>query len=163
MYKACIAVMDAYRARLMILDRRSHATGVDEQLVEQSDLVNPARRLKASELFTDKQSAVRSGSHGYGVDDHRDAHLERLDHAFAASVAAELVRLAAANDVDRVILCASPRVLGVMRTLTAALHRPGRIVDELARNLVKLSVHELREYLALHGLLPPRDRLAAVG
>ena len=157
MYKACIALVDASRARLFVFTRSSHASGIDEQLVEQTDLINPARRLRPSELFSDSRPAVsRVGSRQFTVDDHRDAHIAGYDEAFAAQVAAELGRLADANLPDRIILCASPRMLGLLRGLTARLHRPGRFFDELPRDIVKLTVSELREYLESYGLLPPR-------
>ena len=69
---------------------------------------------------------------------------------------AELGRLADANLPDRIVLCASPRMLGLLRGLTARLHRPGRFFDELPRDIVKLTAPELREYLESYGLLPPR-------
>lgn len=156
MYKAIIAVVDATRARLFVFTRSSHASGIDEQLVEQSDLINPARRLRPTELFSDRPALGRVGSRQFAVDDHRDAHLDHYDQAFAAAVAAELLRLADANLPDRVVLCASPRMLGTLRSLTTRLHRPGRFVDELPRDLVKLTVSQLREYLESYGLLPPR-------
>jgi protein required for attachment to host cells len=157
MYKAIIAVLDATRARVFVFTRSSHASGIDEQLVEQSDLVNPARRLRPSELFSDTRPALgRVGSRQFATDDHRDAHLDHFDQAFAAAVAAELVRIADANLPDRIVLCASPRMLGTLRSLTARLHRPGRFIDELPRDIVKLTVSQLREYLESYGLLPPR-------
>jgi protein required for attachment to host cells len=134
MYKACIAVIDAARARLFVFTRTAHHSGVDEQMVEQTDLVNPARR--------DPQV--------------RPPDVAHHDQAFAAGVAVQLDRVASDWEVDRVVLCASPRMLGILRGLTAALHRPGRVVDELPRDLVRLSASELRTYLAAYGLLPPR-------
>ena len=157
MYKAIIAVLDATRARLFVFTRSSHASGIDEQLVEQSDMVNPARRLRPSELFSDSRPSLgRVGSRQFAVDDHRDAHIDQYDQSFAAAVAAELIRLADANVPDRIVLCASPRMLGILRSLTARLHRPGRFIDELPRDIVKLTVSQLREYLESYGLLPPR-------
>ena len=156
MYKACIAVVDASRARLFTFTRTSDASGVDEQLNEHADLLNPARRMKGSELFADAPSEVYVGNRGYGIDDHRDTHLVHFDQAFAAAVIAEVSRIANASQVDRIVLCAAPRTLGLLRGLSASLHKPGRVVDELARDLVKLSSHDLREYLERYGLLPSR-------
>ncbi|HEU4615737.1 MAG TPA: host attachment protein [Kofleriaceae bacterium] len=135
MYKACIAVIDAARARLFVFTRTAHHGGVDEQIVEQADLFNPARR-------------------GPQV---RPPDVSHHDQAFAAAVAAQLGSLASDWQVDRVVLCASPRMLGILRGLTASLHRPGRVIDELPRDLVRMSASELRTYLAAYGLLPPRE------
>lgn len=157
MYKACIAVVDASRARLFTFQRSSHDSGVDEQFIEQSDMINPARRLRPSELFSDTRPGIsRVGPKQFSVDDHRDAHLDHYDQAFAAAVAVELGRMASDSNPDRVVLCASPRMLGMLRDVTTALHKPGRVIDELPRDIVKLTTPELRDYLESYGLLPPR-------
>lgn len=133
MYKACIAVIDAARARLFLFTRTAHHSGVDEQMIEHKDLINPARRDPRD----------------------RPADIDHHDQAFAAAVAVQLGRVASGHEVDRVVLCAKPRMLGILRGLTASLHRPGRVVDELPRDLVRLSASELRTYLGSYGLLPP--------
>jgi protein required for attachment to host cells len=154
MYKACIAVVDASRARVFTFERVSLHDGLEEKMVEAIDLVNPARRRRASELFT-------TSGRTFGYDDHRDEHIEGFDRTFAAAVIAELTRVVADDGVDRVILCASPRMLGVLRTLTAGLYKQGRIVDELPRNIVELTPTQLRDYLGSYGLLPPHMAPAA--
>lgn len=134
MYKACIAAIDAARARFFLFTRTAHHGGVDEQMIEQTGLLHPARR----------GAQLQPADHA-----HRD-------RAFAAEVAAELGRVANRHEVDRVVLCASPHMLGILRGFTAPLHRPGRVVDELPRDVVQLTAPELRTYLASYGLLPPR-------
>ena len=122
--KACIAVVDAARARLFTFERRREPTGVVERMTEQPALINPAPRL-----------------------------VPHTDERFAAAVVGELTRDA---NVERIILCASPRMLGKLRCLTTGLHQPGRVIDELAHEVTKMTAPELRDYLASYGLLPAR-------
>jgi protein required for attachment to host cells len=152
MYRVTIAIVDATRARLFQFVRTSDPEGLRDQLTEVSDLVDPARRLRPSELFSDSgTSSNHSGRYGFTFDDHRDEHMARLDTDFVRSIAAEIERLAA--DADRLVICASPRMLGRLRELIKEL--PGLSIDELPRNLVKLTPPQLRDQLASYELLPP--------
>jgi protein required for attachment to host cells len=141
MHRTCIAVVDATRARLFTLERTSDAQGLHEELVEQRDLVNPARRRRGSELFTD--------SHFF--DDHRDASIDELDIVFARKIMDELTSLTREHAAQRIVVCASPKMLGKLRELAA----PPLPIEMLDRDLVKLTPTQLREHLAEHGLLPP--------
>lgn len=147
-------MVDASRARLFTLRRSSDTSGLSETLDEQRDLVNPARRLRAGELFTESRpSLARSGNVQYGFDDHRDEHIEQMDTVFSKLVADELMALVRASNADRVIVCASPNMLGALRgTQLAQL----KALDEIPRNLVKLTPTQLREQLASYGVLPAR-------
>lgn len=136
MYRAAIAVVDASRARLFTFERSSEAAGIRDELVEQRDLVNPARRIP------------------YAADDHRDARIAEVDKEFSHLVIAQLVEVVRAAHVERVILCASPRMLGELRAAGRELPPEVVAIDELARDFVKLPPAQLREHLASHGLLP---------
>ncbi len=140
MYRTCIAVVDASRARLFTYERSSEPEGLKETLTEDRDLVDPARDL-------------RGGSHDRHAD-RQDAHVRELDTAFSRSIIAELVALMRSVRAQRVILCASPHMLGELRAAGGALPREGVQVDELARDFTKLTPVQLREHLASHGLLP---------
>lgn len=145
MYRVAIAIVDATRARLFRFDRTAAPEGLQDQLVEVEDLVDPARRLRASDLY---EQAGRA-------DDHRDHSLAHLDTEFARLVVASIGTLVVG--ASRLILCASPRMLGRLRELLAK--KPGMRTDEVARDLVKLTPAQLREQLSAYGLLPaPRPR-----
>lgn len=137
-----------------MLDRTSEAEGLRETLSEQRDLVNPARRLRPSELFSEKPSLGRSGDLAYGLDDHRDAHVEGMDIEFARLVVTELADLLTTTGAKRLIVCASPRMLGHLRDARAGRSFDIQI-DELARDFVKLTATELRSHLERHGLVQP--------
>lgn len=157
MQRTSIAVVDATRARLFTYERSAEPEGVREQLTEQTDLVNPARRRTGAELFSDSgKTAGRAGDHGFGFDDHRAAHIDQMDAEFARAVIAEIERAIRTPGSQRLVLCASPRMLGTLRELGAALARDGLVIDELPRDLVKLTMPEVRDHLASYGLLPPR-------
>src|SRR5690349_8311670 len=94
MYRACIAVVDASRARLFTLERSTDASDVHEEISEQRDLINPARRHRTAELFSDTRPGTnRIGGLQYAFDDHRDAHLDALDAEFSRAIVGELAAL----------------------------------------------------------------------
>lgn len=155
MYRAAIAIVDASRARIFTFDRDSDAGGTHEELVEKSDLVNPARRRRPSELFSESRpGSSRAGGLQFAFDDHRSANVAAMDHQFARDVMIEVARVLEAADAHRVIVCASPHMLGELRA--AELAQAGYVVDELPRDLAKLAAPQLRDRLASYGLLPPR-------
>jgi protein required for attachment to host cells len=156
MYRACIAIIDASRARLFTMERTQESDGVREHFTEVTDLVNPARRRRPSELFSDTRPGTsRTGSLQYGFDDHRDAHIEQLDVAFARSVVGELEQLLRSTACQRLIVCASPNMLGVFRDVSADLRRDSLEITEVPRDLLKLTMPQIREQLGDYELLPP--------
>jgi protein required for attachment to host cells len=157
MYRACIAVVDASRARLFTYERANDAEGLSEHLIEERDLVNPARRLRPVDLFSDSRPGTgRTGNLQYGLDDHRDAHIEQLDAEFSRLIVDQLVDLLRSNHAQRLILCASPNMLGELRGAGDELRRGNLAIDEVARDLVKLTPAQLRDRLTDYGLLPAR-------
>jgi protein required for attachment to host cells len=162
MNRTCIAIVDASRARLFTFDRTQGGSGIHEQLVEQRDLVDPARPQRPSEQLSDTPPG---SSHTAGLqdsfNDHR-AHADRLDAAFARAVVAEIEGLLRSSGARRLILCASPRMLGELRAAGNGLRREGLVIDELPRDLVKLTVPKIRERLGSYSLLPPLPRRAGL-
>lgn len=164
MYRACIALVDATRARLFTLDRVSDGVETREELVERMDLVNPQRRRRPSELFSDTRPGLsRVGHLQYAFDDHRDRHIAQLDEKFARTVLATLRELIDEQATQRVIICASPRMLGKLRATAPGILPHGVTLDEVPRDLVKLSPADVRAELSSHGILPPRTPFTALG
>ena len=151
----CIAVVDASRARLFTFRRTAGAEGIDEKLVEERDLINPARR-RTPDLFSTTRPGVnrtgRSGTLQYGLDDHREQHVEKLDSEFARMVMKELSHLLSETHSQHAIICASPKMLGELRDAKSALAKSVAL-DEIARDLVKLTPPQLRNQLADYGML----------
>jgi protein required for attachment to host cells len=163
MQRTCIAVVDAARARLIILTRTNLADGgPGEELTETADLANPGRRLVQSQLFSDSRpGSSRVAGRGFAFDDHRDAHVDHLDTEFARAVIDEIERTLADSGATRLVLCASPRMLGALRG--AGLRAGGASVEEIARDFSNLSTHQIQARLVRLGLLPaspPRAALA---
>jgi protein required for attachment to host cells len=157
MYRACIAVVDASRARLFTLERSTDTGEVHEELSEQRDLVNPARRHRPSELFSDTRPGTsRVGGRQYGLDDHRDAHIAQFDAEFSREIVDEVASLIRSTGLHRLILCASPHMLGALREAGRELRRDELEIEEIPRDLVKLTPTQLRDQLASYGVLPPR-------
>lgn len=157
MYRACIAVVDASRARLFTYERSSEAESISDELTEQRDLINPARRLRPSQLFSDtRPGSSRTGGLQYGLGDHRDDHIDELDAEFARAVIGELGDLLRSSPAERLILCASPHMLGELRQASTDLPRSSLVVDEIPRDLVKLTPPQLRDQLTSYGVLPAR-------
>lgn len=160
MYRVCIALVDATRARLFTFEREAEGSAVRDQLVERTDLVNPQRRKRPSEVFSDtRPGSSRTGNLQYAFDDHRDHHISQVDDKFARTAMAALRELIDEAPTQRVVICASPRMLGRLRAAVPGL-LPGDIArDEVPRDLVKLSPTEMRAELASRDLLPRAERV----
>lgn len=155
MYRVCIALVDATRARLFTFERVTEGADTREDLVERTDFVNPQRRRRASEVFSDtRPGSSRTGSLQYAFDDHRDHHIEQVDDNFARTTLAALRELIDERPTRRVVICASPRMLGRLRAAAPGLLPDGIALDELDRDLVKLSSGDVRAELTSRDLLP---------
>ncbi len=156
-----IVTADATRARLFTFEELAAPVDVTTQeLVERTTLVDLERRRRASELFSDSRPGLdRSPSgRGFAFDDGRDDARRRMDRDFAADIADACRELVEAHGCNRLIVAASPRMLGFLRDL-GDFSRLGVALTDIDRNLVHLSNAELHDYLAGRGLLPVRERV----
>jgi protein required for attachment to host cells len=163
MKRACIAIVDASRARLYTYQEDA---GPTEQLREVRDLVNYGRRLRPSELFSETRPSLGQNGRpgpahepGSTKDDHRDDHIEMMDAKFAKEVVAELEKIIAADGYGHLIMVASPKMLGELRKANGVFKRAGLTVDEIPRDLAKLTISQLHDHLASLDLIPGRQRL----
>ncbi len=166
MKRACIAVVDAARARLFTYQE---AAEPGRELREVRDLTNPGRRLKDSELFSESRPplAPRGGtgptsggiSGGPGKDDHRDDNIAERDARFAKEIVEELDKIVRAEGYGHLILIASPKMLGELRKTNGTLKRNGLTVDEIPRDLANLTGTQLHDHLASLDMIPGRQRL----
>ncbi|HVK83051.1 MAG TPA: host attachment protein [Kofleriaceae bacterium] len=129
MRRITIAVADASRARLFAYERTATPGGLHEELTELTDLINPAPR---------------------------EAHDDELDDEFARTIVDAIDAQLRATRPRRLIICASTRMLGRLRDAHRGAWPGAPEVDEVPRNVVRLSGHELRAYLGRRYLLPAR-------
>ncbi len=156
-----IVAADATRARLYTFEELAAPVDVAKQeLRERVTLVDPARRRRDSELFSDSRPGLERAPNGRGFafDDGRDAARRRMDRDFAADIAASCRELIRGHGCNRLILAASPRMLGFLRELGGFEHLEVELC-EIDRNLAHLSRPRLHDYLTHRGLLPARERL----
>jgi protein required for attachment to host cells len=148
-----LIIADATRARIFFYQRLVGPAGPVEQLVEERDLVDPARRARDGAAFADDPGRGHAGDHGFGFDDHREAHRDVLDHRFAREIVIEAGRVMADHGLRDLVVIASPRMLGRLRAELEPLHRTYAI-RELDRDLTQLPLVELRDHLAALAVLP---------
>lgn len=164
MKRACIATIDAARARLYTYHEDA-APG--HELREVRDLVNPGRRMKQGDMFSETRPSLSnspkagpSADPGSAKDDHRDDHVENMDMKFAKEIVEELEKILRAPAVyGRLILIASPKMLGELRKANGSLKRNGMVIDEIPSDLSNLSATQLHDHLASLELIPGRQRL----
>ncbi len=150
-----VAVVDGARARFYAVDTRQTPQGEERKWLEEIEsLVNPDRRTRDSDLYSESRPGLRQ-SHGGGpahaVDDGRDAHAAEIERRFAALVLAKLHALMQGHAASRIVLAAGPRMLGYLRDARTSL--PPEDVSEVPKHLTELSPHELCQRLESDGLL----------
>jgi protein required for attachment to host cells len=160
MKRACIAFVDATRARICEYDERNAA---GHEMNELADLVNPGRR-HISAVFEDETAGNRSGGGGMqstATDDHRQGFVEQRDQKFAREVIGEIERLVAEKQFTHIVIVAGPKLLGDLRKYDAPLRRDGLHLDEVDSDIAQRSNAQLHDHLAQLGIIPPRQRIAA--
>lgn len=128
MKRACIAIVDGSSARIYTY---LHHDGARPALNEETDLVNRSVRGAAPDA---------------------------KDGEFAARIIDEVDRIISAAGIGHVILVASPMMAGHLRTRDDQLTRRGIVVDEIVRDLSRLTSaggHDPRSALDGIGPLPP--------
>jgi protein required for attachment to host cells len=163
MKRACIASIDAARARLF--SYQEDATP-GQEMRELRDLTNPGRRLRDSEMFSESRPPLKASgqrgpdiSGGPGSDDHRNDHIAVMDAKFAKEIIEEIDKLVRAGGYGHLILIASPKMLGELRKANGALKRNGLVVEEIPRDLANLDAPQLHDHLASLNKIPGRQRL----
>ena len=163
--RACIAIIDATRARICEYDERNTA---GKELTEIHDLVNPGRRHIA-EVFEDTEGGERLGggnsagvgTHQQATDDHRQDFVNTRDDKFARDIVAEIDRIVRGGAFTQLVIVASPHMLGALRKHADPLRRDGLELREIDRDLGGMSDAQVVDHLAHAGIVAPRRRIAA--
>lgn len=162
MPRIIIVVADAVRARFFTFEpEEAPDAGYGGHVIEQAVLLNPERRLKASDLFTESRPPLGHSSPwgvSSSVDDHRDQHVRELDHRFAVDIVKRIDTELDAHPAQRVVLAAGPHMLGVLRQALRNLQHKNLEVDDLALDLTRETPTRLHDHLARMAFVPPRIR-----
>jgi len=165
MKKYCVVVADSARARIYSLQIRETPDGSGRPyLHSERDMVNPGRRARDAEVFTNSRPGTRRGAPGgpgHGVDDHRNEHSAELERRFANDIVDEIKRVASSGSCTNLVLAAAPRMLGALRSPACKLQRAFDVA-ELDRDLTKLTPTDVHDHLAAKELIPPRSRSVEV-
>jgi len=137
------------------------------RLVERETLANPQRLAHESDIWSDtRRGAHREHVQGqragqtvgiphHNFDEHREQNQRAHNRAFAKQIVDRIHKIAASEDVDRVILCAEKQMLGYLRPALNSINN-GIEIREVPKGLANLSPHELHRRLAKEGHLPPQ-------
>lgn len=155
MKRACIVTADAARARICLYQEQAKP---GFEVTEYRDLDSPGRRLKPSEMLSDRSSLARAG--GPPKDDHRFDKLENMDEKFATLVVETVDRVLHDKQMTHLIVVAPPKMLGLLRA-AGMCDRAAIRVDEVSADLSKATLPQLHDQLAARDLVPPRTRLVA--
>lgn len=163
--RTCVVVGDGARARLLSyhwFPGNGHAL---DTLTERLDLVNPSHRLRAGEVYSETRPGLRRGAPtgpGHATDDHRGRHREKEAQRFAAEIAEATGELCEKMGYCRLLVIATPHMLGEIRdALEKHPEWTRRVVEhiECSRDLTRLTIPAVHDWLASNDLLPPRQRL----
>jgi protein required for attachment to host cells len=157
-----IVVASAARARFFTLepaefpDLESGPT-----LVDQGELLNPQARVPERDLFADSKTgrgrAPRGGS-AHGYDDHREQHEDESERRFSREILEKARLMAEQHDVREIVLAGSTRAIPFLRQDVDRLMKQGRRVQELIKDMTKLTSEQIQDHLAKEELLPARRR-----
>ncbi|HSG87776.1 MAG TPA: host attachment protein [Pseudomonadales bacterium] len=123
-------------------------SGLKGKLEEVATLLHPEARMRDRDLKSDAPGRER-GTHGAGAHGLSEVGAAR-DHeadVFAAEVARFLDRQVIEDQIDHLVLCASPRMLGRLREVLPERVRD-RVRTEIDKDLTGIADPlELREHL----------------
>jgi protein required for attachment to host cells len=122
--------------------------------------VNAGRQAHGQ--FSDSMPRAPGQPFHFGTkDDHRTDNLANQDMRFAKIVIDEIVKVVREQAFGRVVLVASPEMLGELRELHDVLRHDGEVVvDEVAQDLAWLTSPQVHDHLAAMKLVDPRPRVA---
>jgi len=161
MPRFCLIIADAARARIYAVEPvERDLPGRGVALHERADLVSLERRLRPSEILADSGTGGGHAGTSFGLDDHRDEHMREIDRRFAGEIATHAGAVVGAAELGRVVLVASPRMLGELRKVLPAQVKRAAI-EELALDLTRLTTPQVHDHLAALGVMPARERATA--
>ncbi len=159
MQEICALVVNAARARYFTLEYPTDpALEGGPDLVEVDDQANPSATLAPREQFSNLRGRHRSPGGGpeHRYDDHRDKHQEELTQRFAKALIDTTAALVLKQRPDKLVIAASPDMLGRLRPLLEEDTRIATPLVECAKDLSGLSPKEIHAALVEYGCAPQR-------
>lgn len=156
-----VAVVNSTRARLFVLESAKFPEyEPSAKLVEVATLLSSTQELQGQDLWSNTKPGRNRSSAGqaHGYDDHRENHRIEFERRFAQAIAVQMTELLQTYQPHQLLLVAEPQILGIMREVLIPELPKNLKVYELAKDLCRLSTHELHEYLATKNLLPTQSR-----
>lgn len=169
MERYCILVADGARARFFAYKERPWEWGTARpKLAEQADLVNPERVIASADMYREARSAAHpAGTTGHhaAFDDHRDKSRREAQRRFARRMAERLAELAGMTSAARLVVCAGPELMGLLRPELDRVLHPALRVQEVTRDWTHLATDAVHAHLIKEGVLldpgPPPELASA--
>ncbi len=161
--RSIVAIIDSTKARFFTLDLEQLP---DEEfgpnLIERKALSNPAKEIAGQELWANIKTGRNRGAanQAHSYDDHRQNHIIEFERRFAQNISDQIISLIRVYKSKHLILVAEPQVLGYVRESLIPMLPQNLELRELAKDLCKLKIKEIHEYLANKKLLPARNKLS---
>lgn len=162
MSRYLVAVLDGTKARFLTLapvEFEGYESGPN--LIEHDGLHSAENEMHGQELWANTKTGRNRGTSGqaHGYDDHRSKHLIEFERRFAQSITHHIIDLANTHGSRHLVLVAEPQLLGFMRDEMGTSLPKTLTVDEVAKDLCRMSVKDLHDYLAVRSLLPAFKRI----
>lgn len=141
MYQALVVVADSGRARFFALVNKG------TPMVELADYVHTESRLRANELFSDRQGRTFD-SKGYGRHAKENRNPIKVQQAmkFARQISAGIEAERKKNKFSKLLLVAAPGFLGLLRK--ALGRESGKLVTrQIDKDLVLMEEDVIRKHL----------------
>ncbi|MBE7385984.1 MAG: host attachment protein [Leptolyngbya sp. SIO1E4] len=159
-----VAVIDGTKARFLTLSPAEFDEyEAGPNLIEHEGLHGAEKEMQGQDLWANTKTGRNRGTSGqaHGYDDHRSNHMMEFERRFAQSIASRIAHLSQAHQVQQLILVAEPQILGIMRDVMAPSLTRQLTVHEVTKDLCRMSIKELHNYLAHRSLLPAFKRAGA--
>lgn len=157
----CIVIADRARARLFsVAEPESTDFQAGGRLTEERVLVNPDGKSTDLQLFRDRtgrknRMSVTGG--GYGADDRREGERMETSRRFAKELAAAISELMRSRKSKELVIVATPKFLGAMRSEVRKALPKGAAITELAQDLSWHARPHIENVLTRRGVLSPRE------
>jgi protein required for attachment to host cells len=158
MSSVLVVVADGAKARYFTSEVKELAQGeIGSYLHEDESLINPDQLEEGKELWSGPESQAghyqqgKSKAHSY--DDHRKDHEHEYERRFARSITEQILIRAHNHQLQRLLVIAEPRLLGLLREVLVPKLPKTLELTEIDKDLCHLRPQELHEYLTQRDLL----------